>query len=93
MSSVRTGLMLLAAAGVAGCAVGPNYHTPRTPTPDHYDAAVTMGSVAAMSGPATPATAASPAAPLDMAAWWHALEDPRARLPGERAPSSAIPIF
>jgi outer membrane protein TolC len=76
MSSVRTGLMLLAAAGVAACAVGPNYHTPRTPTPDHYDAAVTMGSVAAMSDPATPATAASLPAPVDMAAWWHALGDP-----------------
>jgi NodT family efflux transporter outer membrane factor (OMF) lipoprotein len=76
MSSVRTGLMLLAAAGVAACAVGPNYHTPRTPTPDHYDAAVTMGSVAAMGGAANPANSASPPTPVDMAAWWHALGDP-----------------
>ena len=44
---------------LAGCAVGPNYRTPKIPTPEGYAA----GNTAA-------------AAPVDLAAWWHALQDP-----------------
>ena len=64
------GLGLLVAA-LAGCAVGPNYHTPKTPTPDGFAAA----GIAATAGDGgnAPGTAA---APVDLAAWWHALKDP-----------------
>jgi len=56
---------------LAGCAVGPNYRTPKTPTPETFAAA---GSTAtAVGGGNAPAAAA---APVDLAAWWHALKDP-----------------
>ncbi len=61
-------LALGAAITLAGCAAGPNYHTPQIATPAHYAAA------ASASGTATPAPA--PAAPVDQALWWHALHDP-----------------
>jgi NodT family efflux transporter outer membrane factor (OMF) lipoprotein len=55
---------------LAGCAVGPNYRTPKTPTPEGYAA----GSTATAGGAANaPGTAA---APVDLAAWWQALKDP-----------------
>jgi NodT family efflux transporter outer membrane factor (OMF) lipoprotein len=58
-------------AALAGCAVGPNYRTPKTPTPEGYAAA---GSTATAGGAANaPGTAATP---VDLAAWWHALNDP-----------------
>ena len=56
-------------AALAGCAVGPNYRTPKTPTPEGFAAA---GSTATASGGGNaPATAA----PVDFTAWWHALND------------------
>jgi NodT family efflux transporter outer membrane factor (OMF) lipoprotein len=58
-------------AALGGCAVGPNYRTPKTPTPDGFAAA---GSTAmAGDGGNAPGTAA---VPVDLAAWWHALKDP-----------------
>jgi NodT family efflux transporter outer membrane factor (OMF) lipoprotein len=54
---------------LTACAVGPNYHTPKTPMPQGY---------AAGSGGAAPNGAASaPAAPatVELASWWHALKD------------------
>jgi NodT family efflux transporter outer membrane factor (OMF) lipoprotein len=58
-------------AALAGCAVGPNYRTPKTPTPEGFAAA---GSTAAAgSAGSVPGTAP---APVDLAAWWHALQDP-----------------
>jgi NodT family efflux transporter outer membrane factor (OMF) lipoprotein len=58
-------------AALGGCAVGPNYRTPKTPTPEGFAAA---GSTAmAGDGGNAPGTAA---APVDLAAWWHALKDP-----------------
>ena len=56
---------------LAGCAVGPNYHTPKTPMPEEYAAA---GSSAAAGGPAN--ARATAAAPVELAAWWQALKDP-----------------
>jgi len=73
VSTARKGVMLLTAAAVGGCAVGPNYHTPRGTRPDHNAAVDTMTG-AASAGSAT--AAASPATPVEMAAWWHALKDP-----------------
>jgi NodT family efflux transporter outer membrane factor (OMF) lipoprotein len=57
---------------VAGCAVGPNYRTPKLPAPDRYAEA---GSAASPAGPSTGA-AAPAAAAVDLTGWWHALKDP-----------------
>jgi NodT family efflux transporter outer membrane factor (OMF) lipoprotein len=56
----------LAGAALAGCAVGPNYHTPHTATPPSFVAAQPAGTT-----PGAPAAAA-----IDMAQWWQALDDP-----------------
>jgi NodT family efflux transporter outer membrane factor (OMF) lipoprotein len=56
-------LATLLAGLLGGCAVGPNYHPPRMPLPDHYAAAPVA--------PQTPATS-----PVELAAWWHSLQDP-----------------
>jgi NodT family efflux transporter outer membrane factor (OMF) lipoprotein len=63
-------LALLAAVSfVAGCAVGPNYRTPQVPTPGGYAESTTA--------PATAAAVATSGAPaVDLAEWWHALNDP-----------------
>ncbi|HEY7996539.1 MAG TPA: hypothetical protein VIE14_06700, partial [Steroidobacteraceae bacterium] len=61
----RVLLVLLAAAAVTGCAVGPNYRTPQLPLPEHFVAA-----------PAADASAAPEAPPIELATWWHALNDP-----------------
>jgi NodT family efflux transporter outer membrane factor (OMF) lipoprotein len=45
---------------VSGCAVGPNYHQPQIPLPDHYAAAPPVTAVNA----------------VDLEAWWRALKDP-----------------
>jgi NodT family efflux transporter outer membrane factor (OMF) lipoprotein len=56
---------------LAGCAVGPNYRTPKTPTPEGYAAAVSTATAGGAGN--VPATAATP---VDFTAWWHALNDP-----------------
>jgi NodT family efflux transporter outer membrane factor (OMF) lipoprotein len=71
----------LAAAVLGGCAVGPNYHTPRLPVPDQY-AAVARGAQPAAGQPAAGALAA---APVDLASWWRALQDPELDSLVERA--------
>src|SRR5215469_2415683 len=58
-------------AVLAGCAVGPNYRTPNIPTPGGY-AAAASSATAAETG-AAPETAP---APVDLATWWRALQDP-----------------
>jgi NodT family efflux transporter outer membrane factor (OMF) lipoprotein len=55
-SALATGLATL----LAGCAVGPNYHRPQLPLPDHYAAQ-----------PQSTGTSA-----VELASWWHALKDP-----------------
>jgi NodT family efflux transporter outer membrane factor (OMF) lipoprotein len=77
MSARRIGMTALVASVLAGCAVGPNYHTPRTPTPDHYDA------TAQAAGTAGTAAAAAPT--VDPASWWHSLQDPELDSLVERA--------
>jgi len=57
-------------SALAGCAVGPNYRTPKTPTPERYAAAASTATAGAGNAPGTAA------APVDLAAWWHALQDP-----------------
>ena len=73
---VRFGALLLAGA-VVGCAAGPNYHRPRVALPEHYDAAA----------PAGPTAAAAGAPPVELAAWWRALQDPELDSLIERAVS------
>jgi NodT family efflux transporter outer membrane factor (OMF) lipoprotein len=60
----------LAAAVLGGCAVGPNYHTPRLPVPDQYAA------VARAAPTAAPGEPGAAPAPIDLASWWQALHDP-----------------
>jgi NodT family efflux transporter outer membrane factor (OMF) lipoprotein len=65
-------LLALGVSLVTGCAVGPNYRTPRVPAPDAFAEAV---SAAAPMGPSTGAAAPAPAA-VDLTGWWQALNDP-----------------
>jgi NodT family efflux transporter outer membrane factor (OMF) lipoprotein len=69
--ALRNCLAVLAGAALGGCAVGPNYHTPRLPVPDHYAA---VGAAAA--GSAAMGTGAGAPANVDLAGWWRALKDP-----------------
>ena len=69
MNARRIGPLVAAATTLAGCAAGPNYHTPGIATPAHYTAATP----ASDAGPPAPAEAA---AAVDQALWWHALHDP-----------------
>jgi NodT family efflux transporter outer membrane factor (OMF) lipoprotein len=82
-SPVRPGGLLLATLGaslLAGCAVGPNYHTPQLPAPVGF-----AEPVSAMPAPG-PAGAAAPA--VDLTGWWHTLKDPELDSLIERAISS-----
>ena len=69
---------LLATGAVAGCAAGPNYHTPRIALPEHYDAV-------AQARPTDAAGPAGGAPPIELAAWWRALQDPELDSLVERA--------
>ena len=71
MTATRILALGVFVTALAGCAVGPNYRTPKTPTPEGFAAA---GSTATAGGAGSaPATGA---APVDLAAWWQALKDP-----------------
>ena len=58
-------LPLVAAAAIGGCAVGPNYRTPQLSLPEHFAPT-----------PVAQAGAVAPAPPIELATWWHALNDP-----------------
>ena len=60
-------LTFLATSALAGCAVGPNYHTPTVRVPEQYAGLAGAGS---RSAPATTAPAAN------LGTWWQALGDP-----------------
>lgn len=64
MIPVRKAVSLAVAALLGGCAVGPNYHTPKVSMPDRY-AAVPVG-----------AASAAVATHVDFAGWWRSLQDP-----------------
>jgi NodT family efflux transporter outer membrane factor (OMF) lipoprotein len=74
-------LLALSASLVTACAVGPNYRTPKVPTPGGY--AERAGAAAPVSRPAGAASAAPVA--VDLTAWWHALKDPELDSLVERA--------
>jgi NodT family efflux transporter outer membrane factor (OMF) lipoprotein len=83
MSRLRTGPMLLFATLLAGCAAGPDYHTPQLPVPEHYAVVAPGGSM----GGAAQADQPQPGAPaqVDLALWWQALGDPELNSLIERA--------
>ncbi|HTY48553.1 MAG TPA: efflux transporter outer membrane subunit [Steroidobacteraceae bacterium] len=62
-----------ACAILAGCAVGPDYHTPDIPLPAHL--AASSAPAPAMGGKAPGAATAGAPAP-NLASWWCALRDP-----------------
>ena len=66
MRLLRFAVVSTTAAALASCAVGPNYHTPSVPLPDHFDA---VGRMAAEEGGPARATSA------DLASWWRTLDD------------------
>jgi NodT family efflux transporter outer membrane factor (OMF) lipoprotein len=66
---------------LAGCAVGPNYRTPKLPVPGGYAEAVNAASPVSAPGGGT----ASVPAAVDLTAWWHALKDPELDSLVERA--------
>ena len=87
-------LTLTLATGLAGCAVGPNYHRPEIAAPDRFDAAGRMAADANSASTAganvTGASAGESAAPptaAELASWWHALKDPELDSLIERAVS------
>jgi NodT family efflux transporter outer membrane factor (OMF) lipoprotein len=55
---------------LAGCAVGPNYHTPALEVPAQF--AASPGAGAAAASGATPNSPAN----VQLSSWWHALQDP-----------------
>jgi NodT family efflux transporter outer membrane factor (OMF) lipoprotein len=59
---------VLLAAGLGGCAVGPDYHPPSTPVPESFAAAASPNA-----NPAAPNAASG--AIVDAANWWHSLDD------------------
>ena len=61
------GVMLLAASALAGCAVGPNYHTPSMRVPGQY---------VALAGASQSKSAPAAAPSANLGAWWRALGDP-----------------
>ena len=69
MKGARILALAVLVTALAGCAVGPNYRTPKTPTPEGFAAAASTATTGG--GGNAPATAA----PVDLAAWWHALND------------------
>jgi len=66
MKTARSLSCAVLGIGLAGCAVGPNYHVPKTVTPPEFVAA-----------PASARFGAPTTQPgVDLTQWWHALNDP-----------------
>jgi NodT family efflux transporter outer membrane factor (OMF) lipoprotein len=63
MSASRGTLAIALTAWLAGCAVGPNYHTPQVRLPDRFAAASEASNAVNVT--------------IDPAGWWRALNDPQ----------------
>jgi NodT family efflux transporter outer membrane factor (OMF) lipoprotein len=72
------------AAGLAACAAGPNYHTPKADVPSSFAAAPSPDSHAAGTQSAAPAP--------DLASWWRALNDAELNSLVDRAVSSNLDL-
>ncbi len=68
---------------LAGCAVGPNYHTPDMHLPQRY--AVAPPAVLQPAAGAQGSASATPVPQVDIAAWWRSLNDPELDSLVERA--------
>ena len=71
-------ITLVCLAALGGCAVGPNYRTPRPDVPGAYAAAPTADTATAPGASAPTDPGASTPAPVpapDLATWWRALND------------------
>jgi NodT family efflux transporter outer membrane factor (OMF) lipoprotein len=71
MTPLRIFTLALTATVLAGCAVGPNYHTPDEHPPSEFGAVhgqTSMSSKASTPGPQAPS--------VDYANWWRSLNDP-----------------
>jgi len=71
------------AAGLAACAAGPNYHTPKLDEPANFAAAVS---------PIAAAPGAAQVAAFDLATWWQALNDAELSSLVERAVKSNLDL-
>jgi len=71
MISLRSFALAVAATGLAGCAVGPNYRTPDEHPPAEF--AAVRGQLTMTS---TPLSQAPQAQDVDFATWWRSLNDP-----------------
>jgi len=78
----RLGALVLTAIAMASCAVGPTYHTPDTQVPTTFDA-VARGAASPTARAADANSAATTG--VDVATWWHALNDPELDSLVERA--------
>jgi NodT family efflux transporter outer membrane factor (OMF) lipoprotein len=61
-------MLLTGLTSLAGCAVGPNYHTPELHPPAQFAGAAAAPQAAAPTAPPTP--------PIELSGWWQALNDP-----------------
>src|SRR5581483_1760930 len=68
---LRTFALALAITAFAGCAVGPNYHTPDEHPPADFAAAHGQHDMTAK-----PTSQAAQAPTVDFSTWWHSLNDP-----------------
>jgi NodT family efflux transporter outer membrane factor (OMF) lipoprotein len=75
MIASRLLVPLATALVVASCAVGPDYHAPQLQPPAHF-----VGAAASAEPGDTPAPP-----PIELASWWHALNDPELDSLVERA--------
>ena len=71
MTPFRSFFLALTATALAGCAVGPDYHTPDERLPADF---VAVHGARSMS--AKPTSQAPQAAQVDFATWWRSLNDP-----------------
>ena len=72
MTPLRYFALSLTATALAGCAVGPNYHTPDEHPPAQFAAVHGERSMSAK-----PSSQAPQATQVDFAAWWRSLNDAR----------------
>ena len=71
MTPFRCFTLALTATVLAGCAVGPNYHTPDEHPPAEFAAVHGQQSMTSK-----PSTSAPQASSVDFATWWRSLNDP-----------------
>jgi NodT family efflux transporter outer membrane factor (OMF) lipoprotein len=67
MQPSRSLVIAMLLVWLAGCAVGPNYHVPKTPAPDKF--------IAVPQASAPPTQTPTSAAAVDLSQWWRSLDD------------------